>query len=299
MILRYVHYFLAVAEHGSFTRAAAALFVSQPALSQQIKLLEQTLDVQLFDRTGRTVRLTDAGKVFQHHARQAMSELQAGARAVQDVEDLSRGHLRLGLTPTYTPWLAGPLLAAFWQRYPGITLAVSESTQGQIEQQLVNDELDIGLGFAGDLAAELSATPLMQERLVLIVGKDHPLAGQKQLKLMALNGQPLVLLDRSFATRVEIDQQCRAHNVSPSLVMETNTLGAILALVQRAPLASILPDTLARGHESFCTLELSPPLSERTGVALTRKNTHSAAVGALMKVLTEVLGELKVRPHGQ
>lgn len=295
MILRYVHYFLAVAEHGSFTRAAAALYVSQPALSQQIKLLEQTLEVQLFDRTGRTVRLTDAGKVFQRHARQAMNELEAGARAVQDVEDLSRGHLRLGLTPTYTPWLAGPLLAAFWQRYPGITLAVSEGTQGQIEQQLVNDELDIGLGFAGDHAAELSATPLMQEGLVLVVSKKHPLAGQKQLAITALTGEPLVLLDCSFSTRVEIDQQCRTQNVSPNLVMETNTLGAILALLQRAPLASILPDTLVQAHDALCTLELSPPLSERTGVALTRKNTHHAAAGALIEVLSHVLGELKVR----
>lgn len=295
MILRYIHYFLAVAEHGSFTRAAAALYVSQPALSQQIRLLEQTLEVQLFDRSGRHIRLTDAGKAFQQHARQAMRELEAGARAVHDVADLRRGHLRLGITPTYTPWLMGPLLSAFWQRYPGVTLSVSEAPQGQIEQQLLNDQLDIGLGFAGDHAVELAATPLMQELLVMVVGAEHPLARQKQIALTALAGEPLVLLDRSFTTRVEIDRQCHTLGVNPTLAMETNTLGAILALVPQARLASILPDTLARTHGGLCTLDLSPPLYERTGVALTRKNSRHAAASALLALLNEVLTALNVR----
>lgn len=298
MILRYIHYFLAVADRGSFTRAAAALYISQPALSQQIRLLEQTLGVALFDRTGRSIRLTDAGVVFQQHARQALNALEAGARAVHDVEDLSRGHLRLGVTPTYTPWLVGPLLAAFWQRYPAITLALIEATQEQIEQQLLNDELDIGLGFSGEHAAELTATPVLSESLVVMVSKTHELAKYQQIPLSSLADQPLVLLDKSFATRVDIDSQCRRQDLRLNIAMETNTLGAITEMISRTHLATILPDTLAHSRSDLCSLNLSPPLSERTGVLLALRNSHHAAAGALSLLLREILAKMESGPGG-
>ncbi|MGU3412101.1 transcriptional regulator CynR [Enterobacteriaceae bacterium C34A] len=298
MILRYIHYFLAVAERGSFTRAAAALYISQPALSQQIRLLEQTLGVALFDRTGRSIRLTDAGLVFQQHARQALNALEAGARAVHDVEDLSRGHLRLGVTPTYTPWLVGPLLAAFRQRYPAIALTLSEATQEQIEQQLLNDELDIGLGFAGDHAAELTATPVLRESLVVMVSKTHELAQYQQIPLSDLAEQPLVLLDKSFATRVDIDSQCRRQGLRLNIAMETNTLGAITEMISRTPLATILPDTLAHSRNDLCAMSLSPPLSERTGVLLALRNSHHAAAAALSPLLGEILEKMGIGPVG-
>lgn len=293
MILRYIHYFLAVAEHGSFTKAAAALYVSQPALSQQIKLLEQSLGAPLFDRSGRQVHLTDAGQVFARHARQALNTLEAGSRAVHDVQDLRRGHLRIGVTPTYTPWLTGPLLAAFCQRYPGITLAVSEAPQGQIEQQLIADDLDVGLGFSDGADPELVARPLMVESLAVLVNRDHSLAGETQISLQALSAQPLALLDTSFATRVEIDRQCRERGLSLSIVMQTNTLGAIIEVVQRAPLATLLPDTVARAHPSLRMLKISPPLSQRTGVLLMRKNSQHAAARALSEIVTSLPEVLK------
>lgn len=298
MILRYIHYFLAVAERGSFTRAAASLYVSQPALSQQIKLLEQTLGVQLFDRTGRTIRLTDAGLVFQQHARQALAELEAGARAVHNVDDLSRGHLRLGVTPTYTPWLVGPLLAAFWRRYPGVTLSLSEATQEQTEQQLVNNELDTGLGFSGEHEAELTATPLLEESLVAVVSKTHTLAKRQHITLERLSSEPLVLLDKSFATRVDIDRQCREHAVSLNIAMESNTLGAITEMIQHAPLATILPDTLVRSCDALCSLSIEPPLAKRTAVLLARRKTQHAATGALSRVLNDVLKAMGIEPTG-
>jgi len=289
MILRYIHYFLAVAEYGSFTRAATALYVSQPALSQQIKLLEQTLDVQLFDRSGRNVRLTDAGLVFQQHARQALKALETGARAVHDVQDLSRGHLRLGVTPTYTPWLTGPLLSSFWLRYQGITLSISEAPQGQIERRLVADELDAGIGFSADHAAELVATPLMQESLAMVISNEHPLARRQHVNMEMLATQPLVLLDTGFATRIEIDRECHEKGVTPHIVMETDTLGAIMEVILRAPLATILPNTVAHSRHDLHALKISPPLSERTGVLLMRKGSRHAAALALVDVLDKVL----------
>src|SRR5215475_3364926 len=105
MLLRHVRYFLAVADAGNFTRAAETLHVSQPTLSQQIRQLEETLDAPLFDRSGRTVRLTDAGEAYHVYARRAMQDLEAGRRAIHDVGELTRGNLRLAMTPTFTPYL--------------------------------------------------------------------------------------------------------------------------------------------------------------------------------------------------
>jgi carbonic anhydrase len=122
VLLRHIRYFLAVAEHRNFTRAAEVLHVSQPTLSQQIRQFEDTLRVQLLDRSGRTIQLTDAGAAYVHYAQRALQDLEAGKRAMHDVQELSRGSLRLAMTPTFTAYLIGPLLEKYNRRYPGITL---------------------------------------------------------------------------------------------------------------------------------------------------------------------------------
>lgn len=149
MNIRYVRYFLAVAEHQGFTRAAEALHISQPALSQQIRMLEESLDAQLFDRSGRHIHLTDAGEVFLQYARQAFQLLDEGQRAIHDVEDLSRGSLRIAVTPTFTSYFVVPLVAEFHARYPHITLDIQEMSQEKMEGLLLENELDIGIAFAG------------------------------------------------------------------------------------------------------------------------------------------------------
>lgn len=105
--LRHLRYLLAVADHSSFTRAAEELRISQPTLSQQIRQLERAVGVQLLDRTGRAVRVTDAGAAFVPYARRTLQDLAAAERAVLDVADLSRGSLRLAMTPTFTAYLLG------------------------------------------------------------------------------------------------------------------------------------------------------------------------------------------------
>jgi DNA-binding transcriptional LysR family regulator len=147
MLLRHIRYFLAVAEHANFTRAAEALHVSQPTLSQQIRQLEDTLGVQLLDRSGRAVRLTEAGEAYMQYARLALQNLEAGRRALHDVHDLARGSLRLAMAPTFTTYLIGPLVDAFNRRYPAITLRIEEMPQERIEVLLNDDALDLGIAF--------------------------------------------------------------------------------------------------------------------------------------------------------
>ena len=125
MLVPSLRYLKAVADHGSFTRAAAALHVSQPALSQQIRELEERMGVQLLDRSGRTVRPTDMGEAYLRHVRRALDELEVGGRAIRDVKDLSSGALRLGFTPSFAIYLLGPLIRRYRDRFPGIVLGVA------------------------------------------------------------------------------------------------------------------------------------------------------------------------------
>src|SRR5471030_330176 len=179
VLLRHIRYFLAVAEQGNFTRAAEVLHVSQPTLSQQIKQLEASLNAQLFDRSGRTVTLTDAGVAWKHYAERALQDLQAGARAIHDAEDLQQGTLRLAMTPTFTSYLTAPVVGEFYRRYPGIRLELCEMTQDKIEVLLAQDQLDLGIAFEPVQSAEIAATRLFEETLNLMVGEGHPLAGAK------------------------------------------------------------------------------------------------------------------------
>ncbi|MEZ1319642.1 transcriptional regulator CynR, partial [Pseudomonas fluorescens] len=194
MLARHIQYFLAVAEHLSFTKAAAALHVSQPALSQQVKQLEEILGAQLFDRSGRTTRLTDAGDVYLVYARRAYQELREAQSAIHDVSDLSRGSLRVAVTPTFTTYLVGPLIEAFHSRYPKITLNLKELSQERIEELLSAGELDAGIAFDEINTPDIAAVPLLKETLALMVSRRHPLAKQRSIGLQALNAESLVLL---------------------------------------------------------------------------------------------------------
>src|SRR5258707_8932926 len=222
--LRHLRYLRAVADHGNFTRAAQDLHISQPTLSQQIQQLERGVGAQLLDRSGRSVRLTDAGHAYLAHARRALRELAAGERAVHDVNDLSRGELRLAVTPTFTAYLVGPLIAELHNRHPGITVTVLETNQDRIETQLLADELDIGIAFEQRHLPSITATPLFAETLVVVGGATTP---TEPLTAHAIGDLPLVLLTPDFATRGHIDSYFAEHRITPRIAMEANSIQAI------------------------------------------------------------------------
>ncbi|MGE8439759.1 MAG: transcriptional regulator CynR [Pseudomonas palmensis] len=296
MLARHIQYFLAVAEHQGFTSAAAALHVSQPALSQQVRQLEESLGAQLFDRSGRKTRLTDAGQVYLRYALRAAQELREGKRAIHDVGDLSRGTLRIAVTPTFTTYLVGPLVEAFHSRYPNITLNVHELAQEQMENLLLRDELDVGIAFDEVHAPDIEAYPLLVETLALVVGSRHPLAGARAVGLETLNAQSLILLSKAFATREQIDRYCNQHGIRPRVVMEANVIGALVEVVRRTTLSTLLPAAIAQEHPELVSVELGPHRLERTAVLMQRKNVYqSAAARAFMALAKEVASDLTTK----
>lgn len=292
MILRHINYFLAVAKHQSFTRAAESLYVSQPALSQQIKQLEQTLGACLFDRSGRSVKLTDAGEVYARYARKALQDLEEGRRALHDVQTLSRGALRIAITPTFTTYLIGPLIKAFHTSYPNITLSVQEMSQEQMEKQLLDDEFDVGIAFAEVHSADIEVQTLLVETLALVVNNNHPLSQYLTIDLQTLNEQSMVLLSSSFVTREQIERYCRQHDIQPKVMMEANSLSAVIEIVRHTQLSTLLPSNIAHVRDELIAIELAPTLLKRTAVLLQRKGAYrSAATEAFIALAHKVCEE--------
>lgn len=279
MFPRSIRYLLAVAEHSSFTRAAEALFVSQPTLSQQIKQLEESLDVQLLDRSGRSVRLTDAGEVYLHHARRALGELDAGQRAIHDLQDLSRGSLRMGMTPI-TDYLTAPLLDLYNKRHPGITVSTLEMPQDELEAAVAEDRIDVGIAFTNTLSTgsrsnDIETHILFIETLNLAVGKSHRCAGmQTSLNAHALEQEPLVLLNTDFALRRHVDLYCLEHGIEPRIAMETNSLSVIIEIVRMGRLATVLPNTIACSQHGLHPVLLLPELPQHTITLICRQGAY-------------------------
>ena len=292
MFPRALRYLLAVAEHPGFTRAAEVLCVSQPTLSQQIKHLEEALDVQLLDRSGRLVRLTDAGEVYLRYARRALGELEAGQRAIHEVLDLSRGSLRVGMTPI-TEYLTTPILDWFTARYPGIMVRAMEMAQDDIETGVANDEIDVGIVFSSTLStparsAEIESHTLFVETLNLVVGSEHPMAqrttpvGPEEFARI-----PLALLSAKFALRRHFDLYCVEHALTPKIAIETNSVNMIVQTVGYGRHATVLPESIASELPGLRTLMVLPELPHHSIGVICR-------VGAYKSPACRAFGDLAV-----
>ncbi|GGZ86400.1 transcription regulator LysR family protein [Streptomyces subrutilus] len=298
--LRHLRYLIAVAEHGSFTRAAEELRISQPTLSQQVKQLERAVGAQLLDRTGRAVRLTDAGATYVQYARGALRDLAAAERAVLDLADLSRGRLRLALTPTFTAYLTGPLLAALQRAHPGITVDVREMPQDRIEAGLLADDHDLGIAFGGPHPPGIAAEPLFTETLGLVTAADADRADAvpaAPLPVRELAGRRLALLSGDFATRAHVDAYLAAHGVRPHIAVEANSVQALTEIVRRTPLATVLPDAVTDDHPQLRPIPLEPPLPSRAVTLLRRTGAYeSAAARAFTALARELVRSRGYRP---
>ena len=287
MLLRHLRYLLAVADHGGFTRAAEALHVSQPTLSQQIRQLEETLGVSLFDRTSRTVKPTDAGAAYIECARRVLVELEAGKRALHDVKDLSRGSLRLAMTPTFMAYLVGPLVRDYVAQFPNIHLEIFELSMDDIEAGLLDDSLDVAIAFTQVRNADIESIPAFTETLGVMVGRDHPFY-ESQVALSAEQVAQLdfALLAPGFVTRTRINEYFAQEQITPNVVIEVNSVNTLLEVIRHTAMATILPEPIATQDRALRKIPLQGEAPTRGAALLRRKNNyHSAASVAFMNLV--------------
>lgn len=304
IIPRSLQYLIAIGEHGSFTRAAEALNVSQPTLSQQIKQLEELLQASLVDRSGRNVRLTDAGEVYMRHARRALGELKAGSRAIHDVQNLERGTLRLGWTPV-TDCLTCSLLAKFNARYPGITLTAIELPQNDIEAAVADSQIDVGIAFStpavtGKPSSNIATLTLFEDTLCLAIGSRHRFARHAvAVEADEIADVPLALLNTDFALRRHVDQYFRDNAIAPRVALESNSLSVIVEMARHGELATVLPRTLVATCQGFHALALRPALPNHKVSLIWHKGGYmNAASGAFIHMASGWAADMSVRAKG-
>jgi DNA-binding transcriptional LysR family regulator len=222
--------FLAVAETGSFTRAARETFVTQPAVSQQIRALEDQLGVRLFVRSGQRIHLTPEGEEFRRRARAVIKAQQEAELAMSEMNALERGRMRVAAT-MFMAYLLPPALMAFKRRHPKIQVDVRFHNSAKVIQLVEDGSVDFGFaGGMADLPSSLSVTPIHIERLALVAPPDHPLIGRASVSPIDLAEHMVVIRERGAYTRRRIEEWFGDVPLPASLI----EVGRIEAAIQLA-----------------------------------------------------------------
>ena len=216
--------FHAVASHGSFTRAAESLGVTQPTLSAQVKALEETYGVALLDRRGRGVAATGLGAQLLEITRRLLLLEAEANELLSRARDLTAGQLRVAAGG---PYYAVPLLAAFRARYPGVHISLSIGNSEEVLDALLHDRADVAVMSDLEPDPRLEAMPYAEHRLVVFVPRGHPWARARGIRLRDLAGQPMVLRESGSMTRRLFEQAIARAKVTPRVVMEIESREAV------------------------------------------------------------------------
>ena len=228
MTFRQLEIVLAVARAKSFTRAGEKLHVSQSTLSQHVLELERELGVRLFDRLGRAVTLTEAGRLLEEHAGRVASTVASARRVIDELKGLERGSLVIGASTTPGIYVLPSVVAAFKRRYPGIAISLQIGNSQVIEERIRANAVDLGVVGGHILGTrERCVTAGLLDELLLIVAPAHPWAKRREVAPRELAGEPLLLREHGSATRLVTERTLRQAGVKFNVAMELDHIEAI------------------------------------------------------------------------
>lgn len=251
MELRQLKYFKEACELQNFSEAARVLHISQSTLSQQIKQLEDELDVLLFDRIGKRIVPTEAGLAFLPYAVRAIRDAENGKQIIRDLKGIETGVLHVGVTYSMSPLLIAAL-GLFSKTYPKIKVNVSFGTSEELLDRLEANQLDFVLSFKPEGVSEhMETMPLFSSMLRFIVHCSHPLAELSSITLKRLSETPLILPGKGFATRKRIDDLCRKHQLELTVGVEMNDVHTIIHTLREGYWGTILTQAAVRGEENL------------------------------------------------
>jgi DNA-binding transcriptional LysR family regulator len=309
-------YFVAVADVGSFTRAADSVGVAQPTLSRQLKALEEDLGAPLIDRGARGGPvLTAAGEAALPFARRMLADMAALRGSVSEIVGLSSGRVRVGATPSLCIGIVADVLRVFHERHPQIRLELTESGSQPLVRALVHGELDVAMVIVppSGIDPALHTTPLLRERLSVASpasstpGGRAPARGSMSIKELAR--RPLIVPREGYDLRETTLHACAEAGVVPQLAVQGGEMDAVLRLVETGTGVAVVPDLVFAGRPRLRRTVLTPPLY-RT-VALARRAdlvpTHAAVAfrDTLVAFLDELTaaggipGDVHVLPHAR
>ena len=248
--LRHLRYFLAVAEHLHFGRAAEQLHLAQPPLSTQIRQLEEMLGVQLFLRSKRKVELTEAGQVFQEEARKVLEAMERAGTAARQAAQGIRGRLRLGFASSAPFGIFPQVLRTYRQAYPQVILELKESGSAEQLVALQEHRLDFGFVRLPASATNVCIEAIDREAMILALPESHPLSQRENLALQEFSQDPFVIFPRRDGPGIydRIIGWCVQAGFTPRIVQEVGQMHAIVGLVGAGLGVSLVPESLQTVH---------------------------------------------------
>lgn len=250
MELHQLKYFVSVVEVGSFTRAAKNCYVAQPSLSQQIHKLEEELGQKLFERLGRGVRLTNAGRSFYERAVSILSAVAAARDSVLDPRSLEQGPIRIGAIPTIAPYLLPRLVRQFTRRYGRAEVTVHEDFTENLIDACVEGDVDMGLVALPINDERVAVEQFFSEELLIAIAPGHPLAKKRQITLEEMTRERFVLLSDIHCLGAQIVKFCERQGCVPALTCRSAQLMTVQELVAMGQGISLVPEMAARADKS-------------------------------------------------
>lgn len=229
--LRQLKVFESVARNLSFSRAAEELYLSQPAVSMQIKQLEDNIGLPLFEQMGKKIFLTDAGHELHHYSRSISGQLADMELALDELKGLERGKLNISVVSTAN-YFAPNLLAKFCQRYSGVTVSLNVSNRETVLRQLADNVTDLAIMGQPPDNQDIATESFMENPLVVIAPPDHPLSKLRRIPVKRLGQETFLLREPGSGTRGAMERFFAAHQISINRGMETDTNEAIKQAVQ-------------------------------------------------------------------
>lgn len=290
MELRQLKYFLKAKELLNFTEAASVLFISQSTLSQQIKQLEDELQVPLFNRIGKRITLTEAGNLFSVYAQQSISKASDGLEVLKDLNNLEAGKIAIGVTYALRHVVTKALIV-FSSEYPKIQFQIVFGTSQELIQKLNLFELDVILTFE-EIASEahFKYRELFTSPMALVTSSETPFIHKKNISLDEVSSLPLALPSSGFSTTQFINKAFEKNNLNPKVTIEINDIPTLLELIKTGKWHTILTKTTIENENELFAIPIKGENMTRTAMLISLKEVYEKkAVIAFLKTLMKNL----------
>jgi len=299
VLLAQVEAFLEVMRLGSVSRAADALFVSQPTLTARLKNLEAELGEALFVRTGRGLKPTEAGLAFQPHAERALRALQEGQAMIAELQRGEAGALVVGAAPAASTYVLPALLRRFMASAPGVQLVVRTGHSEEVLHMVLQDEVQVGL-VRSMHHPDVESVPVYEDALVLVAPAGHPFATGDGVGMENMGSEPLILFDRTSSYHELTNALFRQAGVLPRSVLEVDNIEAAKKTVEQGLGVALLPEIAVTAEVAAGTLAQVPLVGAspvRRHIVAVRRRSAGPAPAVVRRFLKVVAEQARELPH--
>jgi len=282
--------FCDVVETGSFSKAAVQNFVTQSAVSQQLRMLEEKYETRLLERSRRSVKLTPAGEIFYQGAKQVLEDYQALERRLRETSGIVSGTVRVATIYSVGLHMLPPYVKTFIKRYPQANIHLAYRRTNEVYAGCLAGTTDLGIVAFPVKNNQLEVLPFVKEKLILICNAEHPLAGGSRIAIERLNGENFIGFDRDIPTRKAIDRIFKEQRIRVNYVMEFDNIETIKRSVEAGAGISIVPDSTVQQEIRSGTLVDKPftkTFWRSVGIIYKKQHQLSLAAQKFIELLLE------------